>query len=74
LEQLKNNTGDFAEKAYELPEKLETMFNNLANLNEFNNEIKNLRKDISSQKQNSKFMLISSTAVVIAIISTIIFL
>ena len=74
LEQLKNNTGDFAEKAYELPEKLETIFNNLANLNEFNNEIKNLRKDISSQKQNSKFMLISSTAVVIAIISTIIFL
>lgn len=74
LDQLKNNTGDFAEKAYELPEKLETIFNNLANLNEFNNEIKNLRKDISSQKQNSKFMLISSTAVVIAIISTIIFL
>ncbi|MDC1138723.1 AarF/UbiB family protein [Gammaproteobacteria bacterium] len=74
LEQLKNNTGDFAEKAYELPEKLETIFNNLANLNEFNNEIKNLRKDISSQKKNSKFMLISSTAVVIAIISTIIFL
>ena len=74
LEQLKNNTGDFAEKAYELPEKLETIFNNLANLNEFNNEIKSLRKDISSQKQNSKFMLISSTAVVIAIISTIIFL
>ena len=74
LEQLKNNTGDFAEEAYELPEKLETIFNNLANLNEFNNEIKNLRKDISSQKQNSKFMLISSTAVVIAIISTIIFL
>jgi ubiquinone biosynthesis protein len=74
LEQLKNNTGDFAEKAYELPEKLETIFNNLANLNEFNNEIKNLRKDISLQKQNSKFMLISSTAVVIAIISTIIFL
>ena len=74
LEQLKNNTGDFAEKAYELPEKLETIFNNLANLNEFNNEIKNLRKDISSQKQNSKFMLISSAAVVIAIISTIIFL
>lgn len=74
LEQLKNNTGDFAEKAYELPEKLETIFNNLANLNEFNNEIKSLRKDISSQKKNSKFMLISSTAVVIAIISTIIFL
>jgi ubiquinone biosynthesis protein len=74
LEQLKNNTSDFAEKAYELPEKLETIFNNLANLNEFNNEIKNLRKDISSQKQNSKFMLISSTAVIIAIISTIIFL
>ena len=74
LEQLKNNTGEFAEKAYELPEKLETIFNNLANLNEFNSEIKNLRKDISSQKKNSKFMLISSTAVVIAIISTIIFL
>ena len=74
MEQLKNNTGEFAEKAYELPEKLETIFNNLANLNEFNSEIKNLRKDISSQKKNSKFMLISSTAVVIAIISTIIFL
>ena len=74
IDQLKNNTGDFAEKAYELPEKLESIFNNLANLNEFNNEIKNLRDDISKQKQNSKFLFISSTAAIIVIISTIILL
>ena len=74
IDQLKNNTGDFAEKAYELPEKLESIFNNLANLNEFNNEIKNLRDDISRQKQNSRFLFISSTAAIIVIISTIILL
>ena len=74
IDQLKNNTGDFAEKAYELPEKLESIFNNLANLNEFNNEIKNLRDDISKQKQNSRFLFISSTAAIIVIISTIILL
>ena len=74
MEQLKNNTGDFAEKAYELPEKLESIFNNLANLDEFNEEIKSLRKDLSKQKQNSRFLFISSTAAIIVIISTIIFL
>ena len=74
IDQLKNNTGDFAEKAYELPEKLESIFNNLANLNEFNNEIKNLRDDISKQKQNSRFLFISSTAAIIVIISSIILL
>ena len=74
IDQLKNNTGDFAEKAYELPEKLESIFNNLANLNEFNNEIKNLSDDISRQKQNSRFLFISSTAAIIVIISTIILL
>ena len=74
MEQLKNNTGDFAEKAYELPDKLESIFNNLANLDEFNDEIKSLRRDISKQKQNSRFFFISSTAAIIVIISTIIFL
>ena len=74
IDQLKNNTSDFAEKAYELPEKLESIFDNLANLNEFNNEIKNLRDDISRQKQNSRFLFISSTAAIIVIISSIILL
>jgi len=74
MEQLKNNTGDLAEKAYELPDKLESIFNNLANLDEFNDEIKSLRRDMSKQKQNSRFLFISSTAAIIVIISTIIFL
>jgi len=74
IDKLKNNTGEFAEKAYELPEKIESIFNNLANLNEFNDEIKNLRQDLSDQKSSSRFLLIVSTAIIVATISIALFI
>jgi ubiquinone biosynthesis protein len=74
IDKLKNNTGEFAEKAYELPEKIESVFNNLANLNEFNDEIKNLRQDLSDQKSSSRFLLIVSTAIIVATISIALFI
>lgn len=74
MEKLKNNTGEFAEKAYELPEKIEAVFNNLANLNEFNDEIKNLRKDISNQRTSSRFLLTVATAIIVLTLSITLFL
>ena len=69
MEQLKNNTGDFAEKAYELPDKLESIFNNLANLDEFNDEVKSLRKEINTQKTSMNYLLIASAVIIISVIS-----
>jgi ubiquinone biosynthesis protein len=74
MDKLKNNTGEFAEKAYELPEKIEAVFNNLANLNEFNDEIKNLRKDISNQRTSSRFLLSVATAIIVLTLSITLFL
>ena len=57
------------EKAYEFPEKLESIFENISNLNEFNDEVKGLRKEIETQKNSLKYLLITSAVIIISVVS-----
>ena len=57
------------EKAYELPEKLEAIFENISNLDEFNDEVKSLRKEINTQKTSMNYLLITSAVIIISVIS-----
>ena len=57
------------EKAYEFPEKLETIFENISNLDEFNDEVKSLRKEINTQKNSMNYILIASAVIIISVIS-----
>ena len=52
FERFKNDSFALAEKAYELPEKIEIILDNLSRLEEYNSEIKNLKKrDQAIKKQ-----------------------
>ena len=61
FERFKNDSFALAEKAYELPEKIEIILDNLSRLEEYNSEIKKLKKEGTEQinqkmalKQNSE--------------------
>jgi len=57
-----------AEKAYELPEKIEIILDNLSRLEEYNSEIKNLKKEIKQSKNNNKFIYIGIAALLLVAI------
>ena len=69
FERFKNDSFTLAEKAYELPEKIEIIIDNLSRLEEYNSEIKNLKKEIKQSKNNNKFIYMGIAAfLLIAII------
>ena len=71
FERFKNDSFALAEKAYELPEKIEIILENLSNLEEYNSEIKNLKAEIKQSKNNNKFFYLGIAALIlIAIIVT----
>ena len=68
FERFKNDSFALAEKAYELPEKIEIILDNLSRLEEYNSEIKNLKKEIKQSKNNNKFIYIGITALLLVAI------
>lgn len=71
FERFKNDSFALAEKAYELPEKIEIILDNLSRLEEYNSEIKNLKKEIKQSKNNNKFIYIGVTALLLVAIIVI---
>ena len=71
FERFKNDSFALAEKAYELPEKIEIILDNLSRLEEYNSEIKNLKKEIKQTKNNNKFIYIGVTALLLVAIIVI---
>ena len=69
FKKIKDDVPNLFEKAYELPEKLEVMFENISNLDEFNDEVKSLRKEINTQKNSMNYLLITSAVIIISVIS-----
>ena len=45
------------------------MFENISNLDEFNDEVKSLRKEINTQKTSMNYLLITSAVIIISVIS-----
>ena len=69
FKKFKEDVPGLLEKAYEFPEKLETIFENISNLDEFNDEMKSLRKEINTQKNSMNYILIASAVIIISVIS-----
>ena len=69
LKKFKKDAPSLLEKAYEFPEKLESIFENISNLDEFNDEVKGLRKEIETQKNSLKYLLITSAVIIISVVS-----
>ena len=69
FKKIKDDVPNLFEKAYELPEKLEAIFENISNLDEFNDEVKSLRKEINTQKTSMNYLLIASAVIIISVIS-----
>ena len=71
FERFKNDSFALAEKAYELPEKIEIILENLSNLEEYNSEIKNLKAEIKQSKNNNKFFYLGIAALILIAIIVI---
>tara|TARA_Y100000817_G_scaffold314873_1_gene315668 strand:+ start:1982 stop:3520 length:1539 start_codon:yes stop_codon:yes gene_type:complete len=66
FEKFKNDSFALAEKAYELPEKIEIILENISNLEDYNKEIRTLKEEMKeNKKNNNKFWYLGLTALVI---------